>query len=203
MEAQSECQRANWELIDMRDATVALIDRLAQVSLEKDILTVPQVGFIRSLLAKAVEDDRPEGDCSNGLATDTGLSGTLTHCFSPELLQQCSKVREAADWYQDSIAPRFESLFYSTNVTHRDDGTTLLEASRELGLLNTSDNIMHERLVELIEVLRIRTRVKTARIRCASYDATTEEISAARDDSFVRMWLYTSLWLASTALLLA
>lgn len=207
IEAQTECERANWELIDMVSASVGLIDRLLQVSLEKDVLTVPQVGFIRSLLAKAVEDDRPEGDCSNGLSTDTGLSGTLTHCFSPELLKQCVKVREASVSYQDSIAPRFESFFYSTNFTHRDDGTTLFEASRELGLLTTadnttSDNTLHERLVELIEVLRTRTRVKTARILCASYEATTEEISAARNNSFEKMWLYASFWLAGTALLL-
>jgi hypothetical protein len=202
IEAQSECEKANWELVDMRDATTALMDRLMQVSLEKDILTVPQVGYIRSLLAKAVEDERPEGDCSNGLSTDTGIEGTLTHCFSPQLLEQCNKVDKAAGGYQDSIAPRFESLFSSTNFTYRNNGTTLLEASRELGLLTTSDNIMHERLFELIEVLRMRTRVKTARIRCASYNETTSSISAATDDSVVRMRLYTSFSLASTALLL-
>jgi len=197
----------------MRDATVALIDRLAQVSLEKDILTVPQVGFIRSLLAKAVEDDRPEGDCSNGLLTNVGIAGTLTHCFSPELLQQCSKVREAADQYQAGIAEKFKSFFYSTNFTHRDDGTTFLDASRELGLLTTSNNteccsgtfstmIMHKRLVELIEVLRMRTRVKTARIRCASYDATMEEISSANNISLEKIWLKASFCLAIAGLLL-
>jgi hypothetical protein len=208
IEAQKECEKANWEVMDMVSASVALMDRLLQVSLEKDVLTVPQVGFIRSLLAKAVEDDKPEGDCANGLLTETGISGTLTHCFSPELLQQCAKVREAGDTYQDSIAPRFERLFYSTNFTHRDDGTTLLEESRALGLLTASDttssgNTMHERLVELIEVLRTRTRVKTARIRCASYDATTQEISAAsRTYPVAKMWLYASFWLAGTGLLL-
>lgn len=209
IEAQSECERANWEIADMRDATVALIDRLAQVSLEKNVLTVPQVGFIRSLLAKAVEDDRPEGDCSNGLLTNNGIAGTLTYCFSPELLQQCSKAREAADQYQDGIAEKFKSFFYSTNFTSRDDGTTLLDSSRELGLLTESNitatfdtMIMHKRLVELIEVLRMRTRVKTARIRCASYDATTEEISSANNISLEKMWLQASFCLAIAALLL-
>ena len=66
----------------MSDNTVALIDRLAEVSL---VYPVPPIRFIQSLLAEAV-DDRPEGDCSNGLLTNSGIAGTLKHCFSPELL---------------------------------------------------------------------------------------------------------------------
>ena len=206
-EAQSECERANWEVNDMVSTSVGLMDRLLEASIEKDILSVPQVGFIRSLIAKAVEDDKPEGDCSNGLLTETATSSALTHCFSPELLRQCVKVRQAIDTYQDGIAPKLQSFFYNTNFTHRDDGTTLFEASRELGLLIPSDNtssatIMHERLVELIEVLRMRTRVKTARIRCASYEATTFEIDSAAWNT--KIWWYASFWLAAatTAFLL-
>lgn len=179
LESKNECEQANWELLNKRDTTVTLVESIMINALEAGNFTGLQVGFIRSLLALAVEDERPEGDCSNGLSTDTGLEGTLTHCFSPELLQQCKKVADGVDEYLDGIAPRLQRYVRSTEHQFRDDGTTYLDASRELGLLVPPHDTLHEIMEEIVEVVRVYTSVKTARVRCASFEATTREIAAA------------------------
>lgn len=176
-ESKNECEQANWELLNKRDTTVTLAETVMTNALEAGDLTPVQVGFIRSILALAVEDERPEGDCSNGLSTDTGMAGTMTHCFSPELLQQCRKVRDGVDEYLDGITPRLARYVRSTEHMF-DDGRTFLDASRDLGLIQSSD-LLHPVMADVVEVVRVYTSVKTARVRCASFEATTLEIAAA------------------------
>ena len=173
IESQNECEQANWELLNKRDTTVSLVERIMKNSLKQGNLTNSQVGHIRSILALAVEDDRPEGDCSNGLSTTNLMSGTWNHCFSPELLQQCKKVADGVDSYLDGIVHALEKYIHSTRyISH---GRTYLQASHELGLLNGPDDHLHESLKEIVEVVRIYTGAKTANIRCASYNTTTAE----------------------------
>ena len=178
-ESKNECEQANWELLNKRDTTVSLVESIMYNALEKGKLTGLHVGYIRSILALAVEDDRPEGDCSNGLSTNTGIEGTLTHCYSPELLQQCKKVADGVDSYLDEIAPRFERYIRSTSHLYQKDGTTYLDASRKMGFLVAPNDTLNEVLTEIVEVIRVYTSAKTARVRCASFQATTMEIAAA------------------------
>lgn len=186
-ESQNECEQANWELLNKRDTTVKLVEQLMKASLKKGNLSSVQVGYIRSVLALAVEDFRPEGDCSNGLSTTTRIGTTLTHCFSPELLRQCKKVANGVDSYLDGIEPRLRTYFHSTHPKHKYplDGlgntTSYLNMSRDLGLLVAPNDEVHDSLAEIIEVVRIYTsRAKTARVRCASYNSTIVELSASR-----------------------
>jgi hypothetical protein len=143
-------------------------------------MTVMQVGFARSLLSLALEDDKPEGDCSAGLATETAIAGTLTHCFSPELLEQCAKVRDTVNDYQDGIAPKLRKLLISQDLMYNvDPDVTYDQRSLELGLTDVDREITHEKMLELIEIVRFRTRIKTARIRCASFNITTFRINSS------------------------
>ena len=177
IESQSECQQANWEVLNKRDTTVTLVERVMQHEYEQGNLTAIQMGFIRSVLALTVEDGRPEGDCSNGLSTNTGISGTITHCFSPELLIQCKKVADGVDAYLDGMAAHFRELFFST-VNEIPSGATFDLTSRTLGLV-FDDMILHPIVQDMYEMIKLYAGVKTARVRCASYNATVEEISLA------------------------
>jgi hypothetical protein len=182
VESQSECDKANWEILDMQISLAALVTIFLDHALETNNMTIMQIGYARSLLSLALEDDKPEGDCANGLATETSIEGTLTHCFSSELLEQCAKVRDNVDDYQLGIARKFESYFLDTNKAY-DDEISYSERSLKLGLISEDRSITHEMLKDLIEVVRFRTHIKTARIRCASFEATKKEISGAYYDS--------------------
>jgi hypothetical protein len=149
-------------------------------ALETKNMTGMQVGFVRSLLSLALMDEKPEGDCSAGLATETGLAGTLLHCFSPQLLLQCAKVRDAVDDYQDGIAPKVRKLLTSQDLLYSDDpDVTYNQRSFELGLTDVDSVITHGKILELIESIRFRTRIRTARIRCASFNITTLRLESS------------------------
>jgi hypothetical protein len=159
---------------------IRLIIHVDSDALETKNMTMMQVGFARSLLSLALEDEKPEGDCSAGLATETAIEGTLTHCFSPELLEQCAKVRDAANDYQDGIAPKLRKLLISQDLLYNvDPDVTYDQRSLALGLTDVDREIIHEKMLELIEIVRFRTRIKTARIRCASFNITTFRIESS------------------------
>lgn len=141
-------------------------------------MTMMQAGYARSILSLALEDDKPEGDCANGLLTDTPIKDTLAKCFSPELLEQCALVRDRADDYQDSIPIKLEG-FLGNNTMKYSDNMTLYDRSLELGFIDGDRVVIHPSLSDLIEVVRFRSIIRTARIRCASLDATTIEIEEA------------------------
>lgn len=178
LESQTECQQANWELLNKRDTTIELVDKIMYDAMEKGNLTYSHASFLRSIMALAVEDNRPEGDCSNGLSTVTGVAGTLTHCFSPKLLQQCAKVRDGTDKYLDGIAPHFEELLRSKDHVYSVGGRTYHDTSRDLGLLS-QDSIAAQVVGDMIAAIRVYSGAKTARVRCASFEATTLEIAGA------------------------
>lgn len=184
IESQKECEKANWEISDMQWGLINLVDHFLDNALETQAMTMLQIGYARALLALAMEDVKPEGDCSNGLSTDTGIQGTLTHCYSPELLRECAKVRDAVDSYQQEMSTRFANYFIDAESTYSHNPfLTFMRRSLELGLANRTSpsapaEITHATLLELIEIVRFRTFIKTARIRCASFEATTEELSS-------------------------
>ena len=141
-------------------------------------MTILQVGYLRSLLSLAIEDQKPEGDCSNGLATTTRMKNNPNSCFSPELLEQCAKVRDAVDSYQTQIPVKLESFLRdSVNLYHSEQ--SFFGRSLELEIVDSDGLVVHPSVQDFLEIVRFRTRVKTARIRCASYDATTEELEKA------------------------
>lgn len=137
-----------------------------------------QAAYVRSLLSLALEDNKPEGDCSNGLLTDTPIKDALAKCFSPELLEQCAMVRDSVGDYQDNIPIHLEHFLGNTTIMYNDT-MTLYERSLELDLINGDRILIHQDLKDFIEVVRFRTSIRTARIRCASFDATTIEIAEA------------------------
>ncbi len=137
-----------------------------------------QATYARSLLSLALEDNKPEGDCANGLLTDTPIKGTLSKCFSPELLNQCALVRDNVGSYQDNISIKLEGFLGNSTMMYNDT-MTLYDRSLELKLIDGDRNVIHPKMADLIEAVRYRTSIRTARIRCASFDATTIEIAEA------------------------
>jgi hypothetical protein len=96
------------------------------------------------------------------------IEGTLFPCVSPELLQQCKKVADGVDEYLDGIAPRLQRYLVSTSHEYPNKGT-FLEASHRPNLLQGPDDVVHEIMQEIAELVRIYTGANTARVRCASY----------------------------------
>jgi hypothetical protein len=141
-------------------------------------MTMMQAGYARSLVSLALEEDKPEGDCANGLLTDTPIKDTLGKCFSPELLEQCAIVRDRVNSYQDNIPVKLEG-FLGNNTMMYNDNMTLYDRSLELNLINGDRVVIHPKMADLIEMVRFRGSIRTARIRCASFDATTIEIEEA------------------------
>ncbi|KAL7570966.1 hypothetical protein ACA910_002593 [Epithemia clementina (nom. ined.)] len=175
-EASSECEKANWEISDMQQSLSALVG----ICLEKSNMTAPQLGYVRSLLSLALEDEKPEGDCSNGLATTTRMRDHPNKCFSPELLTQCANVRDTVNGYQEGVPMKLEAFFYDPyRLYDTYTNQTYFQRSIELGLVDSDGVIIDSSVKEFVEIVRFRSSVKTARIRCASYDATTEEIQQA------------------------
>ncbi len=56
---------------------------------------------------------------------------------------------------------------------------TLFDRSLELNLIDSDRNVIHPKMADLIETVRYRASIRTARIRCASFNATTIEIAEA------------------------
>jgi hypothetical protein len=141
-------------------------------------MTTMQAGYARSLLSLVLEDDKPEGDCANGFLADTRIQDTLAKCFSPELLAQCALVRDEVNFYQDNLTVKLESFLGNSTMMYSDN-MTLFDRSLELNLINTDRVVIHPNMADLIEMVRYRASIRTARIRCASFDATTIEIAQA------------------------
>ena len=146
--------------------------------LRSNNVTALQVGYIRSLLSLAIEDEKPEGDCSNGLATTTRMRNHPNSCFSPELLQQCAKVRDAVDSYQTQIPVKLESFLRDSERLY-DSEQSFFGRSFELEIVDSDGIVVNPFVQEILEIVRFRTLVKTARIRCASFDATAVELEHA------------------------
>ncbi|GAX19189.1 hypothetical protein FisN_4Lh226 [Fistulifera solaris] len=178
LESAQECEKANAEIKDMQNSIVPLVLLFLDDAVRTQNMTMMQAGYARSLVSLALEDDKPEGDCANGLLTDTPIKGTLGKCFSPELLEQCARVRDRVNSYQDNIPIKLES-FLGNNTMMYSDNMTLYDRSLELNLINSDRVVIHPKMAELIEMVRFRGKIRTARIRCASFDATTIEIAEA------------------------
>eukprot|EP00522_Entomoneis_paludosa_P004703 CAMPEP_0172472282 /NCGR_PEP_ID=MMETSP1065-20121228/68257_1 /TAXON_ID=265537 /ORGANISM="Amphiprora paludosa, Strain CCMP125" /LENGTH=277 /DNA_ID=CAMNT_0013230413 /DNA_START=534 /DNA_END=1370 /DNA_ORIENTATION=+ len=192
-EAATECQKANWEIADMQKSLSDLIGRFLDDALENKNMTILQVAYVRSLLSLALEENKPEGDCSEGLATRTRAAGLGHACYSPELLQECAKVRDAVDDYQDTIATQMEAfLTHPQRLYNGRTNQTFFERSIELGLVNSDGILVHESAQDFLEIVRFRTSIRTARIRCASYETTTEALTLASSgyimSSGLRSW---------------
>ncbi|GAX19188.1 hypothetical protein FisN_4Lh227 [Fistulifera solaris] len=178
IESAAECEKANWEIADMQSSLASLVTLFLDDAVRSQNMTLMQVSYARSLLSLALEDNKPEGDCANGLLTDTPIKGTLSKCFSPELLNQCALVRDNVGSYQDNISVKLEGFLGNSTMMY--NGTmTLYDYSLELKLIDGDRNVIHPKMADLIEAVRYRTSIRTARIRCASFDATNIEIAEA------------------------
>ncbi|CAM9850701.1 unnamed protein product [Choristocarpus tenellus] len=176
-EASEECDRANWEVADM----IASLGTLVTESLDRFVsqgdMTVPQMGFVRTLVSRAIEDEKPEGDCADGLATETLAKGTLHHCYSPDLLEQCAMVRDAVDDYQQAIAEKLRGFILSEEDMYDEyNEVSVFNQAVLLGVAHVNGTLATP-VEELVEVVRFRGSVTTANIRCASYESTIEDLS--------------------------
>ena len=118
---QKECMRAEWEMVDFVNAVMAYARTMAQAHPGND---TEVEATNHAELSHAIEKDRPVPDCATGLATKTDEDGDeWDHiwftdddddgfdngfCYSKELLDECTKVKDNIEGWVQSIMVNLE-----------------------------------------------------------------------------------------------
>ena len=165
VESKDECLAANLEVTDMVNSIGRNAEGFLNSASREEMIDPVQHSMLRTHLSYALEFEKPVGDCSAGLSTDTRVKGTKTHCFSPEILDECAFVRDTIDSYTTNI----HSTLLNRILEH--------DRSEELGFLTNSTLI--EFVKDFVELIEERGSITTANIICGSYDQTNAEINGA------------------------
>lgn len=153
-EAANECMSANAEVTDAVNSLGRNADLFLTAAVFGGNLTATAASQLRTRLSIAVEADKPVADCEAGMATDTLVRNTNSHCFSPELLTQCVKLRDGIDAWAFSIRGKLANL------------TTGLVVPPSV-------------LTAFVSAMGDRSDATTANIRCAAYEEGIEDINAS------------------------
>lgn len=154
MEAVSECNSANDEIDDAVNSLGRNADLFLTAAVLRGNLSAAGASELRTMLSIAVEADKPVGDCEAGMATDTLVKNTMSHCFSPELLKQCVKLRDGVDAWAIALRDRLANLTAS--------------AKADPAIVNA-----------FVDAMGDRSDATTANIRCAAYEEGIEELNGA------------------------
>jgi hypothetical protein len=107
VELQGECKRGEWELENWIGAIMGFGDAVIKAKLfENPPKTATWVANNRAALSDAVEYAKPVVDCNKGVFTQTRNPNTVSHCLSPQVLEQCKGLLEAVPAYQVSVIAR-------------------------------------------------------------------------------------------------
>jgi hypothetical protein len=111
VELQGECRRGNWELENYIGAIMGYADKILDAKMRQSPpVTADWVGRNRAALSDAVEFAKPIINCDRGVFTQTRNQNTRSHCFSPELLEECTRLLNSVSNYQLSIISRLNQL---------------------------------------------------------------------------------------------
>ncbi|KAG5178812.1 hypothetical protein JKP88DRAFT_247927 [Tribonema minus] len=153
---------ANAEITDMVDSIGRNGDLFLSSAVDEQRITAEQASALRTHLSFALEAEKPVADCENGLATQTRAAKTQSFCFSPELLSRCAQIRDAATAYAVGIAGNLQAAIVAGGNAH--------------GLLAADNKSLQPVPAAFVDAITARGAIATAHVRCASYDATAEDV---------------------------
>jgi hypothetical protein len=153
LEAASECKAANDEVTDAVNSLGRNADLFLTGAMLNDTLSPAAASELRTKLSIAIEESKPVADCEAGMATDTRVKNTNSHCFSPELLTQCVKLRDGIDGWAIGVRGKLANLTAGVK----------------------SDPAV---VSALVSAMGDRSDATTANIRCAAYEQGIEDINA-------------------------
>lgn len=152
LEAANECNSANAEVTDAVNSLGRNADLFLTGAMLNDTLSAAAASELRTKLSIAIEDAKPVADCEAGMATDTRVKGTNSHCFSPELLTQCVKLRDGIDGWAFQVRGKLANL------------TAGVKADPKV-------------VAAFVTAMGDRSDATTANIRCAAYEEGIEDIN--------------------------
>lgn len=153
LEAASECNAANNEVTDAVNSLGRNADLFLTGAMFNDTLSAAAASELRTKLSIAIEESKPVADCEAGMATDTLVKNTNSHCFSPELLTQCVKLRDGIDAWAIGIRAKLANL------------TAGVKASPVV-------------VSAFVSAMGDRSDATTANIRCVAYEQGIEDINS-------------------------
>lgn len=153
VEAANECRAANDEVTDAVNSLGRNADLFLTGALYNGSLSAAAASELRTKLSIAIEAAKPVADCEAGMATDTLVKNTKSHCFSPELLTQCVKLRDGIDAWALELRGRLANL--TAGVTSAPPGV----------------------VAAFVTAMGDRSDATTANIRCAAYEQGIEDIN--------------------------
>lgn len=152
VEAANECTAANDEVTDAVNSLGRNADLFLTGAMLNGSLSAASASELRTKLSIAIETDKPVADCEAGMATDTLVMGTNSHCFSTELLTQCVRLRDGIDTWAVSVRGKLANL--------------------------TADAQSDPKVVAaFVSAMGDRSDATTANIRCAAYEEAIGEIN--------------------------
>jgi hypothetical protein len=152
LEAASECNAANDEVTDAVNSLGRNADLFLTGAMFNGTLNPAAASELRTKLSIAIETDKPVADCEAGMATETRVKNTNSHCFSPELLTQCVKLRDGIDGWALQLRGKLANL------------TAGAKADPKV-------------VAAFVSAMGDRSDATTANIRCAAYEEGIEDIN--------------------------
>jgi hypothetical protein len=154
LEAANECNAANTELTDAVNSMGRNADLFLTAAVYNGSLNAAAASFLRTQLTIAMEDNKPVADCEAGMATDTLVKGTKSHCFSLLLLTQCKTLQNTVQGWASGIRGKLNTLARRLDVPPS---------------VSTA----------FVSAMGDRAEAQTARIRCAAYEVGLEELNSS------------------------
>lgn len=152
IEAANECNAANTEVTDAENSIGRNADLFLTAAVINGSLNAGAASFLRTQLTVAMEDEKPVADCEAGMATDTLVKNTKSHCFSMPLLTQCVSLKNNVQGWAAGIRGKLNATAH-----HPDVPTTVATA--------------------FVNAMGDRADAQTARIRCAAYEQGIDNIN--------------------------
>ncbi len=157
LEAANECAVANAEVSDAVNSLGRNADLFLSAAVVGGNLSASGASELRTFLSIAIEDGKPVADCEAGMATETLVKNTKSHCYSRDLLTQCVKLRDAIDPWAQSLTAKLAAL---------------------------SGGAASGVVADYVAAMGARSNATTANIRCVAYEEGIDDINGARAMAF-------------------
>lgn len=154
LEAANECNAANNEVTDAVNSLGRNADLFLTGAMFNGTLSPAAASELRTKLSIAIEENKPVADCEAGMATNKLVKNTNSHCFSPELLTQCVKLRDGIDAWAIGIRGKLANL--------------------TAGVKSANPAVVSA----FVSAMGDRSDATTANVRCEAYEQGIDDINS-------------------------
>mmetsp|Transcript_40748 Transcript_40748/g.75430 ORF Transcript_40748/g.75430 Transcript_40748/m.75430 type:complete len:273 (-) Transcript_40748:349-1167(-) len=121
-ELRGECEKADHEIHDWAQGVYSFRDTLLAKLVRDESVSLRQIAATKRAVSNALETLRNNLglhlECTLGLQTQTLVTGTHSHCYSPELLNVCEHAKKKAPELYQGVTKQLEQLAADNENIH-------------------------------------------------------------------------------------